>query len=103
MADARESFDNPITKHALKLPNDMLASWEPWIARDTDAVVKADSVFDSPSTRRILEVNEDGDLLKDAFDSEVAYEDRYLQIAEAVARCNRLTGRRRVASSKVPH
>ena len=97
IGDARESFDNPITKHALKLPNDMLAPWEPWIARDTDAVVKEDSVSDSPS-RRILEANEDGDLLKGAFDSEIAYEDRYLQIAEAVARCNRLAGRRRVAS-----
>jgi hypothetical protein len=97
IGDAHDSFDNPITKHSQKLPSDMLTPWEPWVARDTDYVFEDESMIRSPS-RRILEANEDGDLLEGAFDSEMAYENRYLQIAEAVARCNRLAGRRRIAS-----
>jgi hypothetical protein len=38
------------------------------------------------------------DILEGAFVSETAYENRYLQIIGAVARCNRLAGRRRLAS-----
>ena len=94
---AQKSFVNPITKNAGTMPKDMMIQWEHWGSLATCNTVIREVEIESPS-RRILETNDDVDLLEGAFSSETAYENRYLQIAGAVARCNRLAGRRRVAS-----
>lgn len=98
LGDEQESFENPIRKIAFGLPADMMKPWEPWVAEgETPHNAPGASEQESP-VRRILKARGDADLLDGVFTSAIAYENRYLQLAGAVARCNRLAGRRRLAS-----
>jgi hypothetical protein len=98
IGDVRLSSRNPIRKIEDALPVDLMEPWTPWVAEvGAPNVAMDESEHESPS-RRILAESEDIDLLEGAFDSGAAFEDRYLQIAGAVVRCNRRAGRRRFAS-----
>jgi trafficking protein particle complex subunit 10 len=97
IGDAREGFVNPISKNVGKMPKDLLLPWEPWVPHETVLPVNVVDL-ESSTSRLFVEPYEGEDLLQGAFDSDFAFESKYLQITTVVARCNKLAGRRRLAS-----
>lgn len=96
LGDFQDAFENPVRKVSNTVPSDLMIGWKPWIAEDDGPGIEKVEIV-SPK-QNFPVASENVSLLDGVFVSAFAYESRYLQLTAAVARCNRLAGRRRLAS-----
>eukprot|EP00980_Cylindrotheca_fusiformis_P011978 scaffold2830_cov131-Cylindrotheca_fusiformis.AAC.99 len=107
LGDSKFGGKNPLRVYEKSLPSDMFEPWKPWVAREEKPVEdkppsgppKRLSIMQRASVPQInlMEV-ERRFILSEAFDSEEAYEDTYLEIASSLVTLNRFAGRKRIAA-----